>query len=352
MQITINKSDLLSATSIVSRAVPAKPPIDVLRGIYAKAVKKGELMLCSTDLEMSIQCRADADVITPGETVVTGRIFCELVKKLPPDKPISLTLRDNSLTLTCGKSKHTLQVFHKDEFPEFHTIEEGEKITIPNIQEIAEKTSFAVCTDIGKPFQFFGALFDGPNVVVTDTYRMAILKVGLEAVIKEPFILPVKCMNEVARVAEGEVQMIVSDRGALLETGNVIFRGSVIEGRFPEYNRLIPEKFTTEFTSDKKELVEAIERAELIGSGEHGTNRVSLDIADNKLGISSSNQAGSASEQVDIAMEGEPLKIRFNPRYLLDTLKVCDNPRFRFSGPKGACIVEEGDFRCLILPIG
>lgn len=332
MNFFCSKIMLQHAVQAVQKAIATKTPLPILTGIYLSAANN-RLELQATDYEMAISCSIEANVEEAGTAVVSGRYFQELVRRLPGETvQIASSQEDSTLRITCDSANFNLLCFPYEEFPVIEKIQTPTNtLTIKDniLRDLIKKTTFACATDESRPI-FTGGLFEAENDVVrmvgTNTHRLALKKETITPV-EQPvkMIIPAKLLNELARSLASDVPVDVK---LYWEKGHVAFafddiylKSRLIEGTFPDYNRVIPEKFETVVSFDTHLFLDAAERVSLMAKdGDYNIIKFRFD--QDSITMNSNNpDVGKACETIDATMAGAGLEIAFNAKYITDILK-------------------------------
>ncbi|MDF2501594.1 MAG: polymerase beta subunit [Anaerosporomusa subterranea] len=332
MKFYCSKAMLQHAVQAVQKAIATKTPLPILTGIYLSAANN-RLELQTTDYDMAISCSIEANIEQPGKAVVSGRFFQELVRRLPGETvEISSNQEDSTLRISCNSSNFNLLCFPYEEFPVIEKIQTStNKLTLKDnvLRDIIKKTVFACATDESRPI-FTGGLFEAENdsikMVGTNTHRLA-LKQDIIAPVELPakMIIPAKLLNELARSLSSDVPVDVNiywEKGHVaFEFDDIYLKSRLIEGSFPDYNRVIPAKFETVVFFDTHAFLDAAERVSLMAKdGDY--NIIKFRFEQDMITLSSNNpDVGKASETVAATMQGPGLEIAFNAKYVTDILK-------------------------------
>ena len=365
MKITATKENLLFAVSAVQKAVSTKQTMPILSCLRIEA-KKDTVYFSATDLEIGIECFIPAEIIKEGISVVPARYFSEIVRKLP-DVPIILQqAADNELLIIYNESQLSLKTLTTNDFPKITEVIGEHEIQIQSLvlKQMIKQSVFAAGTDEGRPL-FTGLLCEGfedkLRLVATDTHRLALRQGEIQNRIETELtiIIPGKMLNELARLMyeDDEVCYISLIKNlASFKFSNIRIICRLLEGQFPNYHQVIPEKYTTKIITNTKIIKEAIERIALFSAANDNSNTINIKIENNSMLISSRSELGQGYEKINIETEGEDIDISFNARYLLDVFKIIESElsTMEFSGPLSPCIVrpsESKSFLYLLLPV-
>lgn len=355
MNISCTKDALQQAVQTVQKAIASKTPMPILTGIYLSA-HNGRLELQATDYEIGISCTIDANIVEEGNTVLSGRYFQEMVRKLPGDS-VSLISSDDSktMTITAGPAQFNLLNLPPDEFPVLKRLQADTTMTVKDnvLKELIKRTVFACSTDEARPI-FTGALLevneDQVTMVATNTHRLSIKHDRLDHS-TAPFkmIIPGKILSELARLLVDDIPTDVTlayrHNQVSFAFNDVYIISRLIEGQFPDYNRVIPESFATKAKLPADAFQSAVERVSLLAKdGDY--NVIKMSFTQGEVVITSNNpDVGKAYEAVPIELEGSDVEIAFNARYVTDILKNvdCDSLLFSLNTPLSAASVRPLD---------
>lgn len=361
MKIECEKSLLAAAIEGVSRAITNRSAIPVLEGIYLKA-EGFHLTLTGYDMEMGITTTIDCNVLVPGEIVLDAKLLGSMVGRMPAGN-VMIELDDEGMTtIRGGVAEFEIPAMNASDYPSLPNTAAENTMTIPcsMMREMIEKTIYAVAQDDKKPAHT-GELFaiepDKLTVVALDGYRLAIIEKPVKAAKDINIIIPAKTLAEAIKLFtdDDEVVHIAANRRFVVfssRTYTVISR--LIEGDFLDYKRVIPEGYHTRVTVDVRDFSNSIERASLIIT-ERLKNPLRITF-DGNITVRCQTTLGKVVDELDAEIEGEPVEIGFNNRYLLDALRYsrCDKLVFEVSGPLSPVKVlpkDGGDFLFLVLPV-
>lgn len=364
MKLTILRGELNEAIQHVSKAVASRTTIPILSGIKVDAGYNG-VTLTASDTDISIQSFIPLEV--PEKTIVTveksgsvvlpAKFFVEIVKKLPNEE-VYIEVGERFQTLIrSGATEIQLVGLDPEEFPILPSIQEDQVVSIPGdlLRDMIRQTVFAVTTNESTPI-LTGVLWnlqDGLyKFVATDRHRLASRTASVEAtdVRFSNIVISGKTLNELAKIVPDQnlnVDIVVADNQVLFKLGNVLFYSRLLDGTYPDTSKIIPQSFKTELILNTKQLSEAIDRAYLL-SREEKTNIVRLTTTEfGGIEISSSSsELGKVTEQLSVTeLRGDPLRIAFNSKYMIDVLKVLDSEEIfiGFTGAMSPIIIKPRD---------
>ncbi len=358
MRLVIDRSELLRALGHVTSVVERRTTIPILSNVLLKA-SGSEVQLKATDLEREVVEQAPAKVSTPGAITVPAHMLHDIVRKLPDGSEVEMT-RDaerERLTITAGHSRFALQTIAADDFPDLaagemsHTFE----VTASDLKKLIEKTRFAISSEETRYYlngiYLHTAQRGGTpalRAVATDGHRLAQLDLerpkGAEGM--PGIIIPRKTVHEIHRLiedSEAKVSVGVSATKVRFEIGPIVLTSKLIDGSFPDYQRVIPQGNDKSMRVSNAQFMAAVDRVSTIAS-ERG-RAVKLNIAKDKLILSVTNpDGGSATEELPIEYGANNLEIGFNARYLMDIggQLESDTLQFMLADPGSPTMVKDG----------
>jgi DNA polymerase-3 subunit beta len=341
MKVTVKQQQLAHCVSMVSRAVSPRSTLPVLSNILVKT-DDGRLRLSATNLELGITCWIGARIEGEGAITVPARTFTDLVSNLPGDQVV-LTLDNSTQTLNvrCGStSESNIKGIDAEEFPPIPepNLDEGVPLNITNFKEMVQQVAFAASTDEARPV-LTGVLLkledDHITMAATDGFRISIREDDIPTAVTEPVeaIIPARALTELARIISGADETLImtfpADRGQVIfHVDDIELASQLIEGSFPDYRAIVPQNFKTHTLLSTAGLLKACKQAEIIAR--EGTNVARLNIipetdeaSPGTLEISAqSEQTGTSEVLVDASVDGVPLLVAFNVRFLREVLEV------------------------------
>ncbi len=354
LKATVPRSTLYESAQIVARAVSGRSTLPVLNNFFVEGTEQA-LRLVATDLEVGMEAVVDAEVSEEGALTVPARILTEVLANLP-EADVALEVDDsNAVEVTCLRSRYHIRGLPSEEFSTLPDLVDPVSLELPQavLRRAIQETTFASSPDETRPI-LTGALFAlGPDeirVVATDTHRLALRKLPGTPTLAESMsvIVPARVLNEVSRVlhddAEQPVQIRVTANQIQFRVDRICVQSRLIEGQFPNYEKVIPEGSERHVVVQTAEVQDALRRALIVARED--ANRVKLSPAADVMTIAADSQdVGEVSEEVPIELEGDPLEIAFNARYLLDVLSVIegDAVEFALNGPLNPGVVRAKD---------
>lgn len=358
MKLKVNRREFVKAIQISQRAISPRSTIQILEGILLKA-KENQIILISSDTEITIKTSISAIVMEEGEIVVNSRLFGDIIRKFQGET-IDINLEGTSMNLRCEKSNFNIQCQLPDEYPMLPSVEKDNAFNISSIElsDAIKKTSFAVSMDETR-MVFTGVLMDlseeSINFVALDGFRMALKTLKMKNEKVSSAIIPARTLNELIKILdEDDVNISISRNMVLFKTANTEVYTTLLSGEFFKYQGLITESHTTICTVNRSNLQASLERASLLAK-EDRANLVKFEIEDGFIKISSNSEIGNVEEIVEAEVNGNGLKIAFNSKYLLDGIKILESEEIKlfFTDSVNPCIIREDDenYLYLVLPV-
>ena len=363
MKIICNKSNLVKGVSIVSKAVPSKTTMPILECILIDATMD-IIRLTANDMELGIQTEIEGEIIEHGMIAIDAKIFSEIVRKLPDNEIVIETDNNLQMTITCEKAKFDISGKSGDDFSYLPIIEKNETVTISQftLKEVIRQTIFSIADNESNKLMT-GELFEIQNgilrVVSLDGHRISIRKIEL----KEPcedrkIVVPGKTLIEISKIlsgeAESEVCMYFTNNHIVFEFDNTIVVSRLIEGEYFKIDQMLSSDYETKVRINKRELLNCIDRATLLVK-EGDKRPIIINIGDEVMELRIKSQLGSMNEDIMIHKEGKDLMIGFNPKFLIDALRVIDDEEvdLYLMNAKAPCFIkdEAENYIYLILPV-
>ena len=366
MIFTINNQSLMEGLSIVTRALAPRASKQILEGVYI-SVQDGRITMICSDGNFSITYMDEANIQEEGQTVLPGRLFTDLIRKMP-EGDIKISVTDHrSATIRCRNNRSTLSVMSVSEYPEIASVKSGNEIKIPQkqLKNMVSHVLFSIATDESRQI-LTGALLevsaDEARIVSLDGYRLSLQK------LRQPFeglkqgtvkaVIPGKYMMELSRILGDDDSFckILLDRGQIqCSFGNICMTGSLLVGEYIDYRKILPTEYKTEVRVDKQQLEDAIDRASLMAR-EGKNNLIKMSFRQNRLTITSNAEMGNVEEAIDVDQNGSDIDIAFNARYIIDMVKnvTQDQMIMRLNSSVFPCVVypvSGDDYLYLILPV-
>lgn len=363
MKIICNKSNLAKGVSIVSKAVPSKTTMPILECILIDA-SMDVIKLTANDMELGIETKIEGEIVEHGIIALNAKIFSEIVRKLPDNDVVIETESDNQAMITCQKAKFNIAAQSGEDFSYLPVVEKENSITISEftLKEVIRQTIFSIAdNDTNK--MMTGELFEINDnilrVVSLDGHRISIRKIELNDNYGfEKVIVPGKTLQEISKIIGGEaeeaVEISFTKNHIVFEFNQTMVVSRLIEGDYFRIDQMLSSDYETKVRVNKRELLDCIDRATLLIK-EGDKKPIIINIGDEVMELKIKSQIGTMDEEVVITKEGKDLLIGFNPKFLIDSLRVIDDEEvdLYFMNAKAPCFIkdEQQSYIYLILPV-
>jgi DNA polymerase-3 subunit beta len=361
MKVTVERAQLLKSLGHVHRVVERRNTIPILANILLRA-ERGKLVLKATDLDLEVNETIAAEVSPGGATTVPAHMLFDIVRKLPDGSQIVLEASGERgvLTIRAGRSRFTLQTLPESDFPDLNAGDMTHSFRMPaaDLKKMIDKTQFAISTEETR--YYLNGIFLHPatnaaskaemlRAVATDGHRLAQFEIPLPSGANgmPGVIVPRKTVGEVQRLiedTEAEILIEMSTAKIRFTIGDVVLTSKLIDGTFPDYGPVIPLGNSKILQVDKNEFEHAVDRVSTVSS-ERG-RAVKLALAGGKLTLSVNNpDSGSATEELEVEYDSDPLDIGFNSRYLLDIASQIEGEvaMLKLSDPGSPTLIQDKD---------
>lgn len=364
MKIVCMKSNLLTGVQTVSKAVPNKTTMSILECILIDT-RSGEIKLTANDMELGIETTIDGEILDKGLIALDAKIFLEIVRKLPDN---NITIETNNetykTTITCEKAKFNIIGKSGEDFSYLPEIEKNDSVVLSQftLKEVIRQTIFSIADNDNNKLMT-GELFeindDVLKVVSLDGHRISIRRIALKnSYGNKKVVVPGKTLSEVSKILSGDMDKDVSifftDKHILFEFDNTLVVSRLIEGEYFRIDQMLSSDYETKIKMNKKELLDCIDRATLLVK-EGDKKPVIINITDDSMQLKMNSTVGSMDEEIDIAKEGKDLMIGFNPKFLIDALRVIEDEEIDLYmvNPKAPCFIRNAQesYIYLILPV-
>ncbi len=333
MKVTIERAVLLKSLGHVQSVVERRNTIPILSNVLMEAREDGSLRLMATDLDLQVDETIPANVSQPGATTVSAHTFFDIVRKLPEGSQVEISAAEGKMQVLAGRSRFNLSTLPRDDFP---VIAEGDlptrfELPAATLRQIIEKTRFAISSEETRYYLmgiFIHVVDDQMRAAATDGHRLARVTVpkpdGADGM--PDVIVPRKAVAELYRLLEeleGTVEISLSPTKIRFGLGSAILTSKLIDGTFPDYNRVIPTANDKLLKLDPKSFSAGVDRVSTIASEKTRAVKMSLDRDKVTLSVTSPEN-GVATEEVPADYGADGLEIGFNAKYLLDILSEID----------------------------
>ncbi|MDO5337592.1 MAG: DNA polymerase III subunit beta [Eubacteriales bacterium] len=363
MKIICSKTNLLKSVNISLKAVPAKTTMPILECILIDA-RTNQIKFISNDMELGIETIVEGTIAQKGTIAINAKIFYEIIRRLPDNEVTLQTDERYTVTITCEKSKFNIPGKPGDDFASLPVIEKKEALVISqySLKEMIRQTIFSIAVNENNKLMT-GELFEISNnylkVVSLDGHRISIRKIELKGNYTDrKVVVPGKTLNEISKILSGEltdeVHIFFSKNHILFSFDNTVVISRLIEGEYFRINQMLSSDYETKFEINKKEFLNCIDRATLLVR-EGDKRPIIIQITDSKMELKIESSIGSMKEDIDIVKEGKDILIGFNPKFLIDALKVIDDETITIYmvNSKAPCFIRDTreSYTYLILPV-
>ncbi|MBT8062323.1 MAG: DNA polymerase III subunit beta [Gammaproteobacteria bacterium] len=364
MKFSIQREVFLQPLSQVVGVVERRQTLPVLANFLLVA-RDGQLSVTGTDMEVELISTVDADVDQEGEITVPARKLVDIVRALPDGSGITFSVSDEKATMSAGRSRYTLATLPAAEFPATDQVESLEDVSLDEseLKTLLDKTSFAMANQDVR-YYLNGLLMDfrGKQLrtVATDGHRLAVCDVAKEVNISQDrqIIVPRKGVLELARMlddGDGSVTLALGRNHVRLVKGSMVFTSKLIDGRFPDYEAVIPVGADKQILVDRDAFTRSLQRAAILSNEKY--RGVRLEAAAGSLKIVAHNpQHEEAVEQIEAEMNFDQLAVGFNVTYLLDALTAIETEQvsMELKDANSSCLVSAPDSdlnRHVVMPL-
>jgi DNA polymerase III subunit beta len=333
MKATIERATLLKSLSHVQSVVERRNTIPILSNVLIEAREDGSIRLMATDLDLQVDESIQANVATAGATTVSAHTLFDIVRKLPDGSQVEINAAEGKMQLSAGRARFNLSTLPRDDFP---VIAEGDlptrfELPAATLRQIIDKTRFAISTEETRYYLmgiFLHVADDALKAAATDGHRLARVTVakpdGADGM--PDVIVPRKCVAELRKLLdelEGTVEVSMSPTKIRFGLGSAVLTSKLIDGTFPDYNRVIPTGNDKLLKLDPKSFAQGVDRVSTIASEK--TRAVKMNVDRDKVTLSvTSPESGTATEELAADYGSDGIEIGFNARYLLDILGEID----------------------------
>ncbi len=363
MKLSAQREIFLEPLQAVIGVVERRQTMPILTNVLLVA-KDGHLSITATDLEVELVASSKINVEQDGEITVPGRKLLDIFRALPADAKVSLTLDGDRVQIRSRHSRFTLSTLPAAEFPVVDNIDAQVTLSVSqkDASRLLEKTQFSMAQQDVR-YYLNGILLEAADktlrAVATDGHRLALCEVELKKACKgeHQVIVPRKGVLELQRLLgeEGDVSLAIGSNHIRAQVGSIRFTSKLIDGRFPDYRRVIPTAESSPMTGDREVLKQALHRAAILSNEKY--RGIRLDVKGNRIRILAHNpEQEEAEEEVTMKYSGEDLEIGFNVNYLLDALSAVDGDQVEVGliDSNSSCLITEpGSTSCkyVVMPM-
>ena len=331
MKLTVEREKLLAPLQAVIGVVERRQTMPILANVLL-AVHEGKLSITATDLEVELVAATEVSVQHPGDITVPGRKFLDILRSLPADVSVAISTDGDKISIRAGRSRFSLSTLPASDFPIIEDIHAQQKVKVPRaeLKRLLDKTHFSMAQQDVR-YYLNGTLMevDGKSLraVATDGHRLAICEAELASKAGPTLqvIVPRKGVLELRRILdqEGDAEVSIGTNHIRAMIGDVRFTSKLIDGKFPEYNRVIPASPAHAVRADRDQLRAALQRTAILSNEKYRGIRISM--RPNLLLVKAHNpEQEEAEEEIEVSYGGVELEVGFNVNYLLDALSAID----------------------------
>lgn len=363
MKFSAAREVLLKPLQSVIGVVERRQTMPILSNVLM-VVGNGALSVTATDLEVELVATANVDSEVDGEITVSGRKLLDIVKALPEEAKVSLSVSGDKATVRSGRSKFSLATLPAAEFPSIEDIKSTQTISVTQavLGKLIEKTHFSMAQQDVR-YYLNGMLLEtgGKHLraVATDGHRLALCQADLDAkgLDSQQVIVPRKGVLELQRLMSGDgpLDIELGPSHIRIQLDGIRFTSKLIDGRFPEYERVIPAVSDNLLSADKLRLKSALQRTAILSNEKY--RGIRLVIRDSGVVLQAHNpEQEEAEEEVEVSYSGEDIEIGFNVNYLLDAIAAVDGDEVTLSvvDSNSSCLVREpgnDDSKFVVMPM-
>ncbi|WP_297528135.1 DNA polymerase III subunit beta [Thiohalobacter sp.] len=364
MKFKVQREALLKPLQQIVGVVERRQTLPVLGNLLIQASPEG-LTLTATDLEVELVARLPLEVEAGGEITVPARKLLDICRSLPEESTLEFRLDGDRALVRSGRSRFTLSTLPAADFPVIEELKTAQSFRMPQqaLKAIIERTQFAMAQQDVR-YYLNGLMIelqpDRVRAVATDGHRLALSETGAETGVTEPqqVIVPRKGIQELGRLLEAsdvEAEVQLGANHIRIGLPDIQFTSKLIDGRFPDYQRVMPKGGDKAVVADRGELRQALSRTSILSNEKYRGIRLVLD--ENSLKIQAHNpEQEEAEEELEVDYSAGPLEIGFNVTYLLDALAALpgDQVRVLLTDANSSCLIDApdgGESRYVVMPM-
>ncbi|MCA9921322.1 MAG: DNA polymerase III subunit beta [Anaerolineales bacterium] len=373
MKLSCLQENLAKGLSIVGRAVSTRSTLPVLANVLL-ATDNGRLKLSATNLEIVVTCWIGAKVEEEGSITIPHRTFNDLISTLPQDRvDLELNVPNQTMHITCARTEANVKGIDAQEFPLIPEPDQKNRIRIETdvFRQMINQVAMAAATDDTRPtLTGVSTTFEGSQIlmVATDGFRLSMRSAHIPGFVEQSFdvIIPARALLELARIAgdDNEAVYVSLPEGRnqiIFDMDNIVLVSQLVDGNFPDYSPIIPKSCNTRSILGTAEFRKACRTAEIFARESSHTARVRIEpggdlLPGSALIAATSTETGSNEAQIDATVDGEPIEIAFNVKYMTDVLNVIDTPQVALetTNPMEPGVIKpvgDNDFIHIIMPM-
>ncbi len=351
MKFNINREALLPALQMLNGVVDRRQSLPILSNLLF-VLNTDSLSITATDMEVELIVSLAMKFEQTGEITLPARKLFDICRALPADAELNIEIKNDRALIRSGKSRFTLATLAAQEYPVIDITEQTASFSLDKsvLSKVLENTQFAMAQQDVR-YYLNGLLLevskDTLRAVATDGHRLALDETPIESQLEEQvqIIVPRKGITELMRLLSGDdeaVEVQITPNHIRIKDQNACFTSKLIDGRFPEYQRVIPEISSTAVMANREQLKDSLTRASILSNEKYRGVRIILS-ANSLRALAHNPEQEEAEEEVEVSYDGDEIEIGFNVSYLLDTLSIIKTEKVKLS-------VMDPNSSCLILP--
>ncbi len=373
MIFSIDRDILLNHLLVVQKGLPSKTPLPILYAVKFE-VHEDHMILTTSNTDVAIQVLVDdrsLNIVQTGHVAIPGRYLIEIMRKIVSQRVEFALIEDKLIIIKADRSEFKLRLMDVEDYPEVDFLDLNDPIILDSqlFKTIIRETNFATANNEKRPI-LTGVNFKYKNnhiyCVATDSYRLAQKNVKIRTYSKEfDIVIPNKSLDELSRILDNyneDVELYINPNKVLFKMNSILFQTRLLEGTYPDTQRIIPTEFPVSIPFNKEELLQAVERVSLLSPKDRETNYNIIKLSlrpDHVVEMSSTNhEIGDALEEIipSSDVEGPVIKIAFSSRYLVDALRAFSSSEviIQFAGEVKPFVIKgnlDQDLLHLILPV-
>jgi len=364
MKLSIQREDLLKPLQQVIGVVERRQTLPILGNVLMNVTKKG-IRLTATDLEVELQAEIAVPVTETGEITLPARKLLDICRTLPDEAQLDISIKDDRALVRSGKSRFTLATLPASEFPAIDKIKSARTFSLPenDLHSLIEQTAFSMAQQDVR-YYLNGLLLESENgvlrAVATDGHRLAMCEMAAEITESsgQQVIVPRKGIQELHRLLverDTPVQVEIGSNHIRITTDELRFTSKLIDGRFPDYQRVIPKNADKRLLVDRNLMRQALTRTSILSNEKY--RGIRLEVSKNNLKIQAHNpEQEEAIEEIDANYDDDSMTVGFNVTYLLDVLNTIssDNVEICLTDANSSAMINRPDSnhcRYVVMPM-
>ena len=363
MKFSASRETVLKPLSAVIGVVERRQTMPILAHVLVSA-QDGKLTMTATDLEVELRAEVEVDIEVAGEVTVPGRKLYDICRALPDGAAVEISLSSGRATLKAGRSRFTLSTLRAADFPVVDevAVQQTLKLARQDVKRLLEKTQFSMAQQDVR-YYLNGLLLETADgtlrAVATDGHRLALAEIPMEASAERAgqVIVPRKGVLELLRLVEGDgdVEISLGSNHIRVEADDIRFTSKLIDGRFPDYDKVVPNDPGNVVLADRASLRAGLQRAAILSNEKYRGVRLTLE--ENRVTMQANNpEQEEAEEELEVSYSGDSMEIGFNVNYLLDALSAVDSDEVELgvSDPNSSCLIKtpgQRDNRFVVMPM-